>query len=900
MHGVSTRALTTLAETSGTTRAAPGLAGLRLVGATAAPRPGRRLAALTPAEPVHGLATVGVTWAPGTDVAEQDIALAVRSLSHGQWSGWTAIPYHDDHGPDPGSAEARAQRPGSDAVYVGEVDDVQVRVLTPTGEPPAGMRLALIDPGRETHPVVAAPAIDPPGPAEDPAALRASPAASAVNQSAATTAATTAYATAAYATAKPQIFSRAQWGADESMRQKSALHYGVVEGGFVHHTVEGGNDYTRAQVPAVIRGIYAFHTQVRGWSDIGYNFLIDRFGRIWEGRYGGVGRPVVGAHTYNYNEYSFGAAALGNFDVYDHGRGIPPQRMLAAFGRLFAWKLSLHGVPAGATHVWVGHRYLPAIDGHRDVYQTACPGRYLYAKLPEIRRLAAADQRAFGSRTLRDDLTGDRWPDLVLRDATKEAYVATTGGQLRFAGRRVAASGFRRADLLAAGADLTGDGHPDIVVRNGRTGVTSLYRGDGNGHFGDPTSMSARYAALDQLVVAGDMDGDGHPDLVGRNATDHRLYLYPGRGDGRFGRARVLSQHWGRYDLTAGVGDLDGDGHPDLVARDGSGTLWLVHGQGAGQLGARTALPGHWAHFDQIAGFGDLTNDRNPDLLARDRRSGTTYIFPGTGTGGFGPRYGGFVGFRGYRLLAAAGHVAGSAYDDVVGVGTSGRLRVFRNTGGTNLTGLIDTGRRFRSANLILNVGDWDGDGHGDVITRSRTGVMYLYPGDGAGHLGSPIRLDTGWGPVRLVAAVGDVTGDGRPDLVGEYGTGPMRIYPGKGDAGFAPSWVVHGRIRGTAQLGVGLFDGDGAPDSVFAHSDGSLTFYRGNGPGGWTSHRKVSGSTSRYDWVVGVGDLDGDGHPDLVGHARSGGRLWLLPGSPSGFAHRRLIGTGFGGYDLG
>ena len=109
----------------------------------------------------------------------------------------------------------------------------------------------------------------------------------------------------------PTIYSRADWGADERLRD-CCVEYGEVHAGFVHHTVNA-NGYSRAEVPAILRGIYAYHTQSRGWRDIGYNFLIDRFGRIWEGRYGGITLPVVGAHTLNYNENSFAASAIGNY-----------------------------------------------------------------------------------------------------------------------------------------------------------------------------------------------------------------------------------------------------------------------------------------------------------------------------------------------------------------------------------------------------------------------------------------------------------------------------------------------------------------------------------------------------------------------------------------------------------
>ena len=94
------------------------------------------------------------------------------------------------------------------------------------------------------------------------------------------------------------------------------------------------NDYTRAEVPALLRSIYAYHTQSRGWSDIGYNYLVDRFGRIWEGRYGGIDRPVVGAHTLNYNDWSFAMSAIGSYDIKQ-----PSRAMVEAYGALFAWKL---------------------------------------------------------------------------------------------------------------------------------------------------------------------------------------------------------------------------------------------------------------------------------------------------------------------------------------------------------------------------------------------------------------------------------------------------------------------------------------------------------------------------------------------------------------------------------
>ena len=125
------------------------------------------------------------------------------------------------------------------------------------------------------------------------------------------------------------------------MRERRRPDYGTVKAGFVHHTVNS-NSYTRPRCPSLLRGIYAYHTQSRGWRDIGYNFLVDRFGRIWEGRYGGVHRAVVGAHTLGYNEVL--VRDVGHRQLRD--RQAPPGDGLTPTRELFAWKLSIYNIRA--------------------------------------------------------------------------------------------------------------------------------------------------------------------------------------------------------------------------------------------------------------------------------------------------------------------------------------------------------------------------------------------------------------------------------------------------------------------------------------------------------------------------------------------------------------------------
>lgn len=197
-----------------------------------------------------------------------------------------------------------------------------------------------------------------------------------------------------WAAPRPPIVSRAQWQTDR-LKPPAAQYTAGVRGVFVHHT-DGGDDYGSRQVPGLIRSIYSDHRGVRDWDDIGYNFLIDRDGTIYEGRHGGIDRPVVGAHTLGFNHETVGIAAIG---TYTKGTEVPPP-VLNAIAAVAAWKLGMYGIdprgvaelvstsnksrfPTGTRHTFA------AISGHRDAFCTLCPGEALYAALPRIREAAA-------------------------------------------------------------------------------------------------------------------------------------------------------------------------------------------------------------------------------------------------------------------------------------------------------------------------------------------------------------------------------------------------------------------------------------------------------------------------------------------------------------------------------
>ena len=820
---------------------------------------------------VRGFGTIGVTWSPREQVGEDELAVRVRTRTGAGWTSWAQMPYHDDHAPDPGSVEARGSRPGTEPVVVGDVEAVQVQAVTMDGAAPADLTLSVIAPGETDTPQLQGPEID---------------------TSESTTQSTPGRALErGVVTARPRIYSRAQWGADERLRN-GAPSYFEVHAGFVHHTVNS-NSYAAAEVPGILRSIYAYHTRSRGWSDIGYNFLVDRFGRIWEGRYGGVTRPVVGAHTSGYNNYAFAMSAIGNFDITR-----PSSAMLSAYGRLMAWKLSLHGVAATAARQQVGGRSFPAVNGHRDADSTACPGRYLYAQLPRIRALAATYQQSWSGRQRTTDLVSTAYPDIVLRRASDGAgFVLPTEGMLRLVPPRVVGSqAWAAKDVIVALPDVTGDGRADVLARDRDTGTAVVHPGDGTGGFGAGAQPTSAFAGAELITSVGDLDGDRRRDLVGRDADSGRLLVFAGRGNGTFER-RVGAAGWAAYNALVGIGDLNRDRFNDLLARDTAGGLWLVPGRGAAGLGARVSLPGDWARFDALAGFGDYDGDRRPDLFARSARTGHSFVFPGMGARGFRHWQGPLLAAAGVRKLSSPGNVVGGPAPDLVGR-RNGALVVVQHGDSHNTSRLRSLGLDLSEAKTLLNVGDWDRDGDGDLVVRLRGGDLVLHTSDGRGSFAAGVRIGRGFHRVALLAAVGDLTGDGFPDLMGQPLGAATRIYPGRGQLGLGYSFQAHSPIRAQRLVGVGLWDSGGAPDVVL-RVDNRLQLRPSNGPGGLMGARSLDLDVSSYGWLLGPGQVGAGPHPDLVARDRSTGSLWLLPGYPRGFGRRVFLRDGLAGFDL-
>jgi hypothetical protein len=373
-----------------------------------------------------GLDLAGLRW---RGAAHPRIQLRARRTG-GRWSEWLPVGHGHDHGP-----EAMPAGGGTDPVWLGRRDEVELRVDRPLD----GLTLHTVrTDGARRRPRARAAQVAPGG--------------------------------------APLIITREQWGGDR-LKTRGTPAYGSVELAFVHHTVNA-NDYGPEDSAAIVLAIAKYHINSNGWNDVGYNFLVDQYGQIFEGRAGGIDQAVIGAQAQGFNAISTGVANLGTFE------DVPQtDAALNAMAKLIAWKLAIHGIPVegqvsvvsagGPSSRFPKGRTVTfdRISGHRDGDKTSCPGSALYAQLPELRRRAIAQD----------------FPVALPADPTEQLTVAAAATKVA-AYSDVEVSGFLRA---AEGGPVAG---ARIAIQaRGATRWNTLARAqtDPSGRYAAPVTVKA-------------------------------------------------------------------------------------------------------------------------------------------------------------------------------------------------------------------------------------------------------------------------------------------------------------------------------------------------------------------------------------------------------------------------
>jgi hypothetical protein len=442
---------------------------------------------------------VGVTWADPGSVPQGVIEVRTRRLATGAWSSWQLL---ETDNPD-ASAGGPGVRGSSDPLWVGPSDGVQARLIAPGGAGmPDGLRVDLINPdARDTSPPARTfPRMTPVAQekarkADDvPVVLPVRPV--------------------------PRLVTRSGWGADEAIVKEPPEYTGAVHIVFVHHTASG-NGYDCAQSASIVRGIERFHVKSKGWNDLGYNFLVDKCGRIFEGRGGGVHRSVLGAHTLGFNANASAVAVIGDY------RSTPiPAAARASVAQLAAYKLGAWsnpplgkvGLVSGGSDRYPAGRtaLLNRISGHRDTGRTECPGNSLYAQLPAIRAAAGAapaglryrgvnGATAYGGKYYTKGAAGPAW-DLSTPTRMMDRFEVWVDGRLSAA----APSGHRQAAVQLE------PGEHKVVVKavhlSGKVAekATEVIVDPAAPEFSEPPLVALREGAI----------GASAPVRVGWTATD--------------------------------------------------------------------------------------------------------------------------------------------------------------------------------------------------------------------------------------------------------------------------------------------------------------------------------------------------------------------------------------------
>ncbi|MFE5593341.1 FG-GAP repeat domain-containing protein [Streptomyces sp. NPDC056549] len=400
------------------------------------------------------------------------------------------------------------------------------------------------------------------------------------------------------------------------------------------------------------------------------------------------------------------------------------------------------------------------------------------------------------------------------------AEASTTTGTLAWTGY-----GWNIYNKVFSPGDVDGDGRADVMARQ-HNGDLYFYRSTGTttAPFEGRAKVGPGWGAADQLVGLGDNDGDGRGDLLARTPSG-QVYFYGSTGDKAtpFKPRKALATGWQVYNQIVAADDLLVDGAADLYARDASGVLWAYHGRGDGTFTARVKAGTNWNNVEQFGGAGNIPSAGKTLFIARDK-AGTLFWYRGLNNGGLTAREqvsstGGYAGGN----LALAYSLDGGTIPDL--------LEVYR---GHLYNADRDLGGGWQIYNLLVGPGDLSGDGKSDLLARDTAGVLWLYPGNGAGTgVASRIRIGAGWGGFNRILGAGDFSGDGRADVVVRDGSGNLYLYKGTGSA----TSPFAGRVRigtgwGTYTMlaAPGDLSGDGKADLLGVNAAGDLYRYLGTG----------------------------------------------------------------------
>ena len=624
---------------------------------------------------------IGLLWDRGN---VEEIWIQTKDAS-GEWSEWTEVPFSADHGGD-----SPQERPGSSPVYTGPVEAARFAIAGRL----TGAEAMLID-TRVTPPSSLNSEVEPvpePNPWWNGASF---------------------------------VRDREKWDTTDCRNPTGRYRFSTVRAVIVHHA--GGNGYSQSAVPGIIRGFCNFHVNGRGWDDIGYNFLVDRFGDVWEGRTASKTSAIRGAHTTGFNDSTQGVAIIGNFQTQ-----APSTAQINSLRQILNWLTGWHSIdPTGRVTLYAfeprnnlfehGEAVtVPTIIGHRDLGQTACPGAHFYPMLPQLRASVVPVDFGIDLTNIRCDgriptIVGTPGPDQLIGTPGDDVIHGLAGND-KITG--------------AAGNDYVCGGDGNDYLMSG-SGVDSVFGGSGTDTCGADARVGCEVLINDEMFFY-------------RNTGEFRYdKLNP---DGTLGSAILNGSGYTTGWSSISAVDLDGDGQDEMLFYRDDGLFRYYQIDQNANLGspilAGSKYTAGWSSISAV----DLDGDGQDEIFFY-REDGLYRYYNIASNGKIGsPIASGDDYTHGWDSITAV-DLDGDGQDEMFFYRSDGLYRYYNIRPDGTLPSPIASGDEYTHGWDSITAVDLDGDGQDEMFFYRDDGLFKYYDIGANARLGLPIESGTGYSP---------------------------------------------------------------------------------------------------------------------------------------------------------